>query len=88
MIEGGGIGEFCDLCKKSLYKMNEEETHKLFGLMSIDDLGGWRVLASNTQLLLYRESMVPAEKYQEFMEEALKIFEMFQSASQKLNERA
>ena len=88
MIEGGGIGEWCDLCKKSLYKMNEEKALKLFGLLSIDDLRGWTALASNTQLLLYRMGTVPAEKYQEFMEKALEIFQMFQSASQNLNEHA
>ena len=88
-IEGGGIGDWCDHCKKSLYKMNEEKAHKLFGLvLSIDDLRGWTGLVSNTQLLLYQKSMVPAEKYQEFIEKALKIFQMFQSASQNLNEHA
>jgi hypothetical protein len=88
MIEGGGIGEWCDVCKKSLYKMNEEKALKLFGLLSIDDLRGWTALASNSQLLLYRMRTVPAEKYQEFMEKALDIFQMFQSASQNLNEHA
>ncbi len=83
-----GIGEFCPHCKKYLYKMNEEKAHKLLGLVSIDDLSGWTALASNTQLLLYQKSTVPAEKYQEFMEEALKIFQMFQSAFQNLNEHA
>ncbi len=88
MDEWGGTGDWCDHCKKSLYKMNEEKGLKLLGLVSIDDLRGWTALASNTQLLLYRKSMVPAEKYQEFMEEALKIFQMFQSAFQNLNEHA
>ena len=68
--------------------MNEEKAHKLLGLVSIGDLRGWTVLASNTQLLLYRKSWVPVKKYQEFMEKALKIFQMFQSASQNLNEHA
>ena len=78
--------------------MNEEKARKLFRLVSIGDLRGWTVLASNTQLLLYQrswmdgigvqQSMVPAKKYQEFMEKALKIFQMFQSASQNLNEHA
>ena len=88
MVEHGGIGDWCDHCKKSLYKMNEEKAHKLLGLVSIEDLRGWTVLASNTQLLLYRKSWVPVKKYQEFMEKALKIFQMFQSASQNLNEHA
>jgi hypothetical protein len=88
VMEWGGTSDWCDHCKKFLYKMHEEKAHKLPGLVSIDDLRGWSVLASNTQLLLYRESTVPAEKYQEFMEEALKIFQMFQSASQNLNEHA
>jgi tetratricopeptide (TPR) repeat protein len=87
MDEWGGTGDWCDHCKKSLYKMYEEKVLKLLGLVSIDDLRGWTALASNTQLLLYREKVtVPAEKYQEFMEKALKIFQMFQSASQNLNE--
>jgi predicted nucleic acid-binding protein len=68
--------------------MNEEKALKLFGLLSIDDLRGWTALASNSQLLLYRMRTVPAEKYQEFMEKALDIFQMFQSASQNLNEHA
>jgi hypothetical protein len=88
MDEYGGISPWCDHCKKSLYKMNEEKAHKLLGLVSIGDLRGWTVLASNTQLLLYRKSMVPVKKYQEFMEKALKIFQMFKSASQNLNEHA
>ncbi len=69
-------------------EMHEEKVHKLFKLVSIADLHGWTALASNTQLLLYRESWVPAEKYREFKEEALKIFHMFQSASQNLNDHA
>ncbi len=96
MIEVGGIAywcdHWCDHCKKYLSKiyseMNEEKVQKLFALVSIADLSGWTALASNTQLLLYRESMVPVEKYQEFKEKALKIFHMFQSASEKLNEHA
>ena len=69
--------------------MHEEKVHKLFELVvSMVDLSGWTALASNTQLLLYRKSMFPAEKYQEFIEKALKIFQMFQSASQNLNEHA
>jgi hypothetical protein len=68
--------------------MNEEKAHELFVFVSIDDLRGWTALASNTQLLLYWKSAVPAEKYQEFIEKALKIFQMFQSASQNLNEHA
>ena len=87
-IEGGGIGDWCPNCKKSLYKMNEEKAHKLFEFVSIADLSGLTALASNTQLLLYQKSMVPVEKYQEFKEKALKIFQMFQSASQNLNEHA
>ena len=96
-VQHGHFG-WCDHCKKSLYKMNEEKARKLFRLVSIGDLRGWTVLASNTQLLLYQrswmdgvgvqQSMVPAKKYQEFMEKALKIFQMFQSASQNLNEHA
>jgi hypothetical protein len=93
MVEHGGIGNWCDHCKKSLYKMNEEKGHKLLGLVSIDDLrcreeSGWTALASNTQLLLYQKSVVPVEKYQKFIEKALNIFQMFQSASQNLNEHA
>jgi hypothetical protein len=87
MVEHGGIGDWCDHCKKSLYKMNEEKALKLLS-KAYADLRGWSVLASNTQLILYRESTVSAEKYQEFMEEALKIFQRFQSASQNLNEFA
>ncbi len=96
-VQHGRFG-WCDHCKKSLYKMNEEKARKLFRLVSIDDLGGWTALASNTQLLLYQtlgmgslgfqKSMVPAEKYQEFIEKGLDIFQMFQSASQNLNEHA
>jgi hypothetical protein len=86
-VQHGRFG-WCDHCKKSLYKMNEEKAHKLLGLVSIGDLRGWTVLASNTQLLLYRKSWVPVKKYQEFMEKALKIFQMFKSASQNLNEHA
>ncbi len=92
MIDGGGFGDWCEHCKKSLYKMDkekaEEKIHKLFELVSIADLSGWTALASNTQLLLYQKSMVPVEKYQEFKEKALKIFQMFQFASQNLNEHA
>ncbi len=92
MIEGGGFGDWCEHCKKSLYKMDkekaEEKIHKLFMLVSTRDLHGWTALASNTQLLLYRDSWVPAEQYQKFIEKALKIFQMFQSASQNLNEHA
>lgn len=89
MVEHGGIGDYCDVCKKSLYKMNEEKVRKLFEVFSLTDLRGWEVLASNTQLLLYREGvMVSGEKYQEFMEGALKIFQLFQSSSQNLNEHA
>jgi len=92
LIDGGGYGDYCEHCKKSLFKMykemHEEKVHKLFALVSIDDIRGWTALASNTQLLLYRKSMVPAEKYQEFIEKALNIFQMFQSASQNLNEHA
>ncbi len=69
-------------------EMHEEKVHKLFKLVSIADLHGWTALASNTQLLLYQKWKVPAEKYQEFKEKALKIFHMFQSASQNLNEHA
>jgi hypothetical protein len=91
-IEVGGIGDWCEHCKKSLYKMDkekaEEKIHKLFELVSIADLRGLTALAANTQLLLYRDSWVPAEKYQEFKEKALKIFQMFQSASENLNENA
>jgi len=82
-------GYWCDHCKKSLNKMHKEKAHKLLGLvLSIDNLRGWAVLASNTQLLLYRKSRVRPEKYQEFIKKALKIFQMFQSASQNLNEHA
>ena len=87
-FEWGRFEGWCDHCKKSIYKMNKEKVHNLFELVSIVDLRGLTVLASNTQLLLYRKSMVPAEKYQEFKEKALKIFHMFQSASQNLNEHA
>ncbi len=98
-IEGGGIGDWCEHCKKSLYKMDEEKAHnlykmheekvlKLFEFVSIADLSGLTALASNTQLLLYQKSMVPVEKYQKFIEKALKIFQMFQSASQNLNKHA
>ncbi len=72
----------------NLYKMHEEKVHKLFELVSIADLRGLTALGSNTQLLLYRESKVPAEEYQEFIEKALNIFQMFQSASENLNEHA
>jgi hypothetical protein len=92
MIEGGDFGDWCFYCKKSFNKMceemHEEKVHKLFALVSKDDLRGWSALASNTQLLLYLKSWVLAEKYQEFIEKALKIFQMFQSASQNLNEHA
>ncbi len=93
MIEVGGIAYWCDHCKKYLSKiykeMYEEKVHKLFELVSIADLSGWTALASNTQLLLYREFFtVRADKYQEFIEKALNIFQMFQSASQNLNEHA
>ncbi len=88
VIEGVGVGDWCDHCKKFPHKMNEEKVHKLFELVSIADLRGLTALASNTQLLLYRKSWVRAEKYQKFKEKALKIFQMFQSASQNLNEHA
>lgn len=87
-VEHGGIGDWCDRCKKSLYKMNEEKVRKMFEVVSTADYPGWWTLASNTQLLLCREPMVAAEKMQEFMEEALTIFQRFQSASQNLNESA
>ena len=85
--EYGGTGDWCDHCKKSLYKMNEEKGFKLLGLVSIDDLRGWTALASNTQLLLYQKSTVPVEKYQEFMEEVLTIFQLLKSSYQSLNKR-
>ncbi len=69
-------------------EMNEEKVHKLIEFVSKGDLRGWTALAFNTQLLLYQESWVRTEKYQEFIEKALKIFQMFQSASQNLNEHA
>jgi hypothetical protein len=77
--EYGGTGDWCDHCKKSLYKMNEEKALKLLS-KAYADLRGWSALASNTQLLLYRQEVMVAadEKYQEFMEEALKVFQMFQ----------
>jgi hypothetical protein len=88
MTEGGGFGDFCPHCKKSLYKMHKEKAHNLFELVSIADLRGWSGLASNTQLLLYRKSPVPAKKYQKFIEKALNIFQVFQSVSQNLKEHA
>jgi hypothetical protein len=88
MVEHGGYGDYCDCCKKSLYKMNEEKVRQLFEGLSLTDLRGWSALASNTQLLLYRIEPVAVEKYQEFMKEALKIFQLFQSSSQNLTEPA
>ncbi len=73
---------------KGVQSGSPPKVRKLFELVSKDDLRGWTALASNTQLLLYWRSTVPAEKYQEFIEKALKIFQMFQSASQNLNEHA
>jgi hypothetical protein len=88
MVEHGGYGDYCDVCKKSLYKMNEEKVRQLFEGLSLTDLRGWSALASNTQLLLYRIKPVAAKKYQEFMEGALKIFQLFQSSSRNLTEPA
>ncbi len=88
MTEEGGFGDYCEHCKKSLYKMHKEKAQNLFELVSIADLREWSGLASNTQLLLYREATVPAVKYHEFIEKALNILQMFQSASQNLNEHA
>jgi hypothetical protein len=89
MVEHGGIGDWCDHCKKSLYKMNEEEARKLLRVLPVSELRGWEILASNTQLLLYLDGvMVAVEKYEEFMEKALNIFRLFQSSSQNLNEDA
>lgn len=87
MIEGGRIhgGDYCGVCKKSLYKSNEEKVRELFNLLSNTDLRGCDVLASNKQLLLDRGVTVDAEQYQEYMEGALKIFQLFQSASQNIN---
>jgi len=87
MIEDGGLGDWCPNCKKSFCKMNEEKVLKLSKVMSYAYYPKWKALASNTQLLLYPEEGVDAEKYQEFMEEALKIFQLFQSGSQSLNEK-
>jgi hypothetical protein len=88
MIEDGGMGDYCPHCKKSFYKMNEEKVLKLSKVMSYANYPMWSALGSNTQLLLYRGGLefVAAEKYQEFMEEALMIFQLFQASSQSLKE--
>jgi len=80
MIEGGGIGDFCHHCKKSLYKMKIEEIVNAFNvdlLSYFENHPGWYVVGSGTQLILSREEVAP-EEIQGFKEEALMIFQLFQ----------
>jgi tetratricopeptide (TPR) repeat protein len=86
MIEDGGLGDWCPHCKKSFCKMNEEKVLKLSKVMSYAYYPKWKALASGTQLLLELGEQVAAEKYHEFMDEALIIFHQFQSTSQSLEE--